>query len=141
MSYRHPETGRFCTIEEAADACFDSTPTSELGWHVAQWLLRSAADYGGDVRGPAKDLAYGGCQSGMVGHLIYYTDTTAFFAEYRADIEAMLSEYIGELGYGGPAELFGDSWSGSDPFARDTCNQNLLAWFGFEETARVLVHL
>jgi hypothetical protein len=140
MTYRDTDTGRFCTLEEKAENTLSRTPATPLEWHVAEWLLSTADDgYSGDVEGVAKDLSYGGCQSGMVGHLIYYTDTCAFFDEHRADIEAMVSEYIGDLGYGGPAEMFGDKWSGSDPFAHDTCNQNLLAWFGFEETARALV--
>ena len=32
--------------------------------------------------------------------------------------------------------LFGDKWETDDPMALATFNQNLLAWFGFEETAR-----
>ena len=35
-----------------------------------------------------------------------------------------------------PSELFGDKWDKEDPLAQTTCNQNLLAWFGFEETLR-----
>ena len=35
-----------------------------------------------------------------------------------------------------PKDLFGDKWDDGDPFARDVLNQNLLAWFGFEETMR-----
>jgi hypothetical protein len=34
--------------------------------------------------------------------------------------------------------LFGDKWDKTDPLARDSGNQNLLAWFGFEETARMI---
>ena len=37
-----------------------------------------------------------------------------------------------------PSELFGGKWDGEDIFAEETTNQNLLAWFGFEETARNL---
>jgi hypothetical protein len=36
---------------------------------------------------------------------------------------------------GAPSELFGDKWDKNDPLALDTQNQNLLAWFGFEEMA------
>ena len=35
-----------------------------------------------------------------------------------------------------PTELFGDKWDKEDPLAQDDFNQNLLAWFGFEETLR-----
>lgn len=32
--------------------------------------------------------------------------------------------------------MFGDKWDEEDPLAQNTFNQNLLAWFGFEETLR-----
>ena len=35
-----------------------------------------------------------------------------------------------------PSELFDDKWDKEDPPAQDDFNQNLLAWFGFEETLR-----
>ena len=35
-----------------------------------------------------------------------------------------------------PSELFGEKWDKEDPLAQDDYNQNLLAWFGFEETLR-----
>ena len=33
-------------------------------------------------------------------------------------------------------ELFGDRWELEDPLALENHNQNLLAWFGFEEALR-----
>ena len=36
------------------------------------------------------------------------------------------------------SELFGNKWDKEDPLGRDDYNQNLLAWFGFEETLRKL---
>ena len=32
--------------------------------------------------------------------------------------------------------MFGESWDKEDPLAIDIHNQNLLAWFGFEEALR-----
>ena len=43
-----------------------------------------------------------------------------------------------ECGIYAPSELFGDKWDNEDPLAIDYYNQNLLAWFGFEETMRNL---
>ena len=35
-----------------------------------------------------------------------------------------------------PMNIFGDKWDKEDPLAAEDFNQNLLAWFGFEETLR-----
>lgn len=75
-----------------------------------------------------KGVLQHGCVSGWVTELIYYNDTVEFFNKYKKDIVNLLKEV------GSPAELFGDRWENDDPFAEDTNNQNLLAWFGFEET-------
>jgi hypothetical protein len=37
-----------------------------------------------------------------------------------------------------PEKLFANKWDKSDPLAQETNKRNLLAWFGFEETARRL---
>ena len=104
---------------------------------VSNWINEKAEDYDGDVGGVLRDLFYGGCQSGYVGELVYYTDTVAFYREHQRDIDRLLYELCEECDLT-PAGLFGDNWDSEDPLARDTMNQNLLAWFGFEETARRL---
>lgn len=83
------------------------------------------------------DLAQGGCQSGIVGELIYYTDTVKFYQTHRAEIKSMLREMIKDCGCT-IEELFRNKWDAEDMFAEEENNQNLLAWFGFEETARIL---
>jgi len=74
----------------------------------------------------------------MVGELVYYHDTVRFYKTYRKEIDAMLTDTMQDLGANSPADVFGDKWDSEDPLARDTLNQNLLAWFGFEKTARKL---
>jgi hypothetical protein len=75
-----------------------------------------------------------GCQSGAVSELIYYTETRKFYKEHKHEINQILSEMIEDTGLS-VSELFGDNWDNSDPLARDTRNQNLLAWFGYETVA------
>jgi hypothetical protein len=104
--------------------------------HVKAWINGHADGYD-DVKGVLEDLFHGGCASGMVGHLIYYNDTVRFFKRHREEINTLLVEYIDGTGEQ-PATLFGDKWDTDDPLALDTLNQNLLSWFGFEETARKL---
>lgn len=100
------------------------------------WLNNHGRDYGDGWKGAYKDLEYGGCQSGMVGSLIYYRDTVRFYKRYQKEIDALLKEFLSDLGADGPQGLFGEKWDKEDPLAREDENKNLLAWFGFEETAR-----
>jgi hypothetical protein len=106
---------------------------------VRLWLNNSGMDYQNGWRGAYRDLEYGGCQSGLVGKLIYYHDTVKFYKRHQSEIDALLKERCDDCGMS-PAELFGDKWDKEDPLARDTFNQNLLAWFGFEETASQIAY-
>jgi len=106
-------------------------PTTPLQTAVHNWYQSQVED---DYTTAIDDLLQNGCQSGMVSDLIYYTDTTAFFQKHEEEIYEILRDYADEgLGY---PEDYLRGWDKSDPFAKDTNNQNLLAWFGFEETAR-----
>lgn len=111
--------------------------TTRLERNVQRWANERAADYENGAEGVINDLFRGGCASGMVGHLIYYTDTEKFFQTHRREISALLSESVSSSGLQ-PGELFGDKWYAEDPLAQETHNRNLLAWFGFEEAARIL---
>ena len=80
------------------------------------------------------DLAEHGCVSGMVSDLIYYTDTRAFYLKHEVEISALVSELLSDFGM--PLHEVFRGWDQADPFANDTSNQNLLAWFAFEDTAQ-----
>lgn len=113
-------------------------PETELEKHVAAWFEETMQDGGYDsIGGVAEDLWQGGCASGVVCHLIYYKDTLAFYQEHQADINVLLRDLIDGTGES-VGSLLRD-WDESDPLALDTSNQNLLAWFGFEEAARRLL--
>lgn len=111
-------------------------PKTALERNAARWLNSQATAYDNGIEGALGDLYRGGCQSGVVGHLIYYADTLPFFRKHRKEIEGILKEYTDNGVLESPADLKG--WDTSDPFARETQNQNLLAWFGFEEAARAI---
>jgi hypothetical protein len=89
----------------------------------------------GSVEGFMRDLMQGGCASGAVSSMVYYRDTIKFYKRHAREINSLLSELCAETGT--PAQLL-RGWDPEDPLALDTPNQNLLAWFGFEETARRL---
>ena len=84
------------------------------------------------------DLEAHGCVSGLVGAMIYYSDTVAFFESHKDEINGLLANCLNEDGAACPAELFGVYWDKSDPLALERNNRNLLAWFAFEETAHRL---
>ena len=110
-------------------------PTTQLERAVAKWIKEQERE---DYPGATNDLLEYGCQSGMVSGLVYYTDTIKFYKAHKKEIQAILRELCDETG-STPETLFRDQWEKEDFFAEETPNQNLLAWFGFEETARRLV--
>lgn len=69
-----------------------------------------------------RDLGHG-CVSGIISELIYYVDTHRFTKEYLEDIMDLLAET--EESMGEPVKMTND-------------RLNWLAWFGFEETARII---
>lgn len=79
-----------------------------------------------------------GCVSGIVGELVYYSDTVAYYKKHQEAINELLYETMDECGIYNLEELFSRSpqWDKEDPLALDCYNQNILAWFGFEETMR-----
>ena len=117
--------------------------TSKLHSRVINEILEDSKGYDGDFKqrlmDRLEDIGHG-LSSGVVGSLIYYTDTCRFFKRYEDEINDLLTETISETGMQ-PAELFGDKWDSEDPLCRADLNQNLLAWFAYEEIANQLRNL
>ena len=80
-----------------------------------------------------EDLQQHGCISGMVGALVYYADSCKFYEDNKQDINSLLCEMLEDTGLS-IQELFGDKFDKEDPLCINDINQNLLAWFAFEET-------
>tara|TARA_Y100000389_G_scaffold202866_1_gene249527 strand:- start:2778 stop:3164 length:387 start_codon:yes stop_codon:yes gene_type:complete len=72
------------------------------------------------------DLFQHGCVSGMVGKLVWYSDTHTFYDKHYDEIEDLRVECL---------ESVGEALNVGD---RDW--KNTLAWFGFEETAYQLAN-
>lgn len=108
---------------------------SPLLKRVCNYVIGRWGDYN-DKKYIFTDVLHNGCCSGVVSELIYYYDTVRFYKQYRQEINEMLYNIMNETGLYAPSELFGDKWDKEDPLAQDDFNQNLLAWFGFEETLR-----
>ena len=87
-----------------------------------------------------EDVLQYGCVNGMVSALIYYNQTKAFYERHKEAINNFLGDTLSNLGFNCPVDIFGDKWDKKDPLALDTHNQNLLAWFAFEEVAENLLN-
>ena len=108
---------------------------NELTKRVCDYVIDEWNDYN-DKKHIFTDVLYHGCQSGMVGFLIWYSDTTAFYKKYIEEINTLLYNVQSSTGLYSMKDLFGKKWDEEDPLAIEDYNQNLLAWFGFEETLR-----
>ena len=86
------------------------------------------------------DLLTHGCVSGMVDGLIYYSDTVKFYDKYEDEIENLLDETRDQMGYSNRFEMIA-SLNGAENVGDMTQEKNLLSWFAFEETARLIAHL
>lgn len=120
------------TLKNIKELKSTATPLEK---RVLQYITDEWGNYD-DKKNIFTDVLNYGCQSGMVGFLIYYSDTTKFYKRYQEEINALLHDLMYETGIYAPSEIFGDKWDKEDPLATDDFNQNLLAWFGFEETLR-----
>ena len=101
-------------------------------------VARIVSKRGEDCLSFINDVLSGGCVNGTVSELIYYCDTLAFYKRHRKDIQKILVDTMYDCGVDGPKGIFGDKFDNEDPFCRETSNQNLLAWYGFEEALRTL---
>lgn len=110
-----------------------SVAETSLEKHVVRWFNEGAKE--NTLESIWYNLSSGGCESGFVTHLIYTKDTLKFFKKYKKDINSLLCDMLGDRGSDAIADLL-PAWDNNDPLAMDLNNQNLLAWFGFEEAAR-----
>lgn len=120
------------TLKNIKELKINATPLEK---RVLNYIVDEWRNYD-DKKNIFTDVLNYGCQSGMVGFLIYYTDTVRFYNQYKEEIDGLLYELMYETGLYAPSDLFGDKWDKEDPLAAENFNQNLLAWFGFEETLR-----
>ena len=69
---------------------------SPLTKRVCNYIIDRWSDYC-DKKGIFTDVLHYGCQSGVVGELIYYSDTVRFYKQYRQEINAYLTVWKKEL--------------------------------------------
>jgi hypothetical protein len=127
-------------------------PTTPLEEAVADWYTANAEE---GYTSCLEQLAQHGCASGKVSGLIYYRDTTMFFLKHQKEIWALINQLLDDFTgrertrwdllrdyemheYGMIMSKLLNGWVQEDPYAMEIYNRNLLAWFGFEETAQRL---
>ena len=69
------------------------TETTGVKNDVINFLLEDIENY--SPQDKLQDLLLNGCESGMVNHLIYYTDTVKYFEEHEIEINQLVSEVYG----------------------------------------------
>ena len=113
--------------------------STDLERAVVKW----AEDHDDDAVGSLRELLQHGCESGMVGFLVRYVDTVAFYELHKWEINDLLAEVMARTGARHPASTFGlgERWDYDDPLALGQLNQNALAWFGFQEAARKIAEM
>lgn len=111
------------------------TATTELEKETLELIVSNASDYE-SFETFLSELLTHGCVTGYISELVYYNDTQAFFERHKEEINELVHGHLSMVGFDSPVELFGEKWDKEDNLVLDTNNQNLLAWFAMEETAR-----
>lgn len=113
---------------------FKKQSDNALTKYVCNYIINNC-EKGESVSDFIENILNCGCASGIVGELIYYSDTLKFYKKFQYEIDNLLNDLMRDCGCDA-AGLFGKKWDETDPLARGEHNKNLLAWFGFEETLR-----
>ena len=90
-----------------------------------------------DIAAWFADILTHGCQSGMVSSLVFSSDTCDFYDANEQEIEDYVVEGTDDIGARSRLEFI-LSLNGGDKIATVDEEKNLLAWYGFESTARVI---
>ena len=108
---------------------------SKLEKYIVNYLKNYSKD-NEEIESHILDVLNYGCQSGAVGSLVYYSDTLKFYKKYQNEINELIKESQENFGYS-ISDLLRD-FDHDDMLCLEIHNQNLLAWFAFEETLRNL---
>lgn len=106
------------TIIHKLERISDDYRQSDLKRYVAKSILSKSDGYE-KIENWFNDLLSHGCSSGMIGELIYYTDTHEFYDEFYSDIEDLRYETEQSTGL---------------KLAPDGDLKNWFAWFAYKQT-------
>ena len=77
--------------QKALQMIKDETVKDSVKYEVIEWVESKMEDYN-NIEDIFNDLLTGGCKSGIVTNLIYYTDTVAYYEEHESEIMEMLEQ-------------------------------------------------
>ena len=106
-----------------------SETNNKLTKYVCDYIIENWDKYD-DKKDIFLDVINCGCESGVCRDLVFYEQTKRFYETYKHEINKLLWK----SDFNNLTDLFGSKWDPYDPLALEDDNQNLLAWFGFEET-------
>ena len=96
---------------------------------IKDWILNNLDE------GQVAEVVLHGCAGGVVGELIYYADTCAFYEKYKEEIWQRLWDSWSD--FGGDSVLhFIATFNGADDVGSDDQVRNLLAWWACEDVCR-----
>jgi len=103
---------------------------------IKEWLneyLDENEEDGYSRKNILKDITEHGCQSGIIGELIYYKDTVEFYDEYEDEIWERIN--ISADNQGVDAHTFIGQLNGAKDVVSGVQYKNLLTWFSVEDVA------
>ena len=99
---------------------------------IKDWILNNLDE------GQVAEVVLHGCAGGVVGELIYYADSCAFYDKYKEEIWQRLWDSWSD--FGGDSVLhFIATFNGADDVGSDDQFRNLLAWWACEDVCREVI--
>ena len=96
---------------------------------IKEWVTNNLDE------GQVAEVVLHGCSGGVVGELIYYADSCAFYEKYKEEIWQRLWDSWSD--FGGDSVLhFIATFNGADDVGSDDQFRNLLAWWSCEDVCR-----
>jgi len=96
---------------------------------ILDWLLET------QDKSTIKDTAEHGCSGGVIGELIYYADTVAFYKKYQDEIWRRLNDMAQDMDCESILHLIA-TFNGVSNVGSPVQLKNLLAWWAAEEVCR-----
>ena len=99
---------------------------------IKEWLLQENPDI-------IEEIVQHGCSGGVVGELIYYADTSAFYEKYKDEIWERLYNSAQDLDEHKNCLHFVSTFNGGCDVGSDLQFKNLLAWWACEDMAHEII--
>jgi hypothetical protein len=99
---------------------------------IKEWILNNLDE------GQVAEVVLHGCAGGVVGELIYYADTCAFYEKYKNEIWERLWDVHQDLGYDSVLHFIA-TFNGAGDVGSDDQFSNLLAWWACEDMCREVI--